>query len=64
VKILPVKPSRIKGSRARGFRRFLLQYFHAMEQHLTLLAEALEWEAWYTIGDSILRGAYIPTHGP
>jgi hypothetical protein len=54
--------SRIKGSRARGFRRFLLQYFHAMEQHLTLLAEALEWEAWYTIGDSILGGAYIPTH--
>ena len=54
--------SRIKGSRARGFRSFLLQYFHAMEKHFTLLAEALEWEAWYTIGDSILGRAYIPTH--
>ncbi len=54
--------SRIQGPRARGFRRFLLQYFHAMEQHLALLAQALEWEAWYTIGDSRLGGAYIPTH--
>jgi len=54
--------SRVKGPRARGFRTFLLQYFHAMEQHLALVAEALEWEAWYTIGDSVLGGAYIPTH--
>ncbi|MEB3851599.1 MAG: hypothetical protein LRS49_03315 [Desulfurococcales archaeon] len=54
--------SRVGGSRARGYRRFLLQYFQAMEDHLALLAEALEWEAWYTVGDSVLGGAYIPTH--
>ncbi|KSW12183.1 hypothetical protein CF15_05330 [Pyrodictium occultum] len=52
----------IGGRRARGYRRFLLQYLHSMERHLALLAEALEWQAWYTIGDSILGGAYIPTH--
>ncbi|HIQ24158.1 MAG TPA: hypothetical protein EYH50_03825 [Pyrodictium delaneyi] len=54
--------TRIRGSRARGYRRFLLQYFHAMDRHLELLAERLEWQAWYTIGDSILGGAYIPVH--
>ena len=55
--------SMVKGSRARGYRRFLLQYFYAIEQHLGLLAERLEWEAWYTIGDSFLGGAYVPVHG-
>jgi len=54
--------TRIRGSRARGYRRFLLQYFHAMDRHLELLAERLEWQAWYTIGDSILGGAYTPVH--
>ncbi len=54
--------SRVGGSRAVGFRRFLLQYFRAMETHFSLLSEALEWEAWYTVGDSVLGGAYIPTH--
>ncbi len=53
---------RIGGKRARGYRRFLLQYLHGMEKHLQLLADALEWEAWYTIGDSILGGTYIPVH--
>ncbi|BES81069.1 hypothetical protein [Pyrodictium abyssi] len=57
--------TRIRGSRARGYRRFLLQYFHAMERHLSLLAERLEWQARGAIGDSILGGAYIPVHrGP
>ena len=54
--------SQVGGKRARGYRRFLLQYFYAMERHLELLAERLEWQAWYTIGDSFLGGAYIPVH--
>ena len=33
-----------------------------MERHFELLAERLEWQAWYTIGDSILGGAYVPVH--
>ena len=52
----------IGGSRSKGYRKFLMQYLYAMRNHLKLLAERLEWEAWYTIGDSILGGAYIPTH--
>jgi len=54
--------ARIGGSRAHGYRRFLLQYFHAMDKHFELLAERLEWQAWYTVGDSFLGGAYIPVH--
>ena len=54
--------SRIGGSRAPGFKKFMLQYFHAMESHFSLISESLEWEAWYTIGDSVLGGVYIPTH--
>jgi len=54
--------SRPRGPRARGYRRFLLQYFKAMSDHLAMIARALEWEAWYTIGDSVLGGAYIPVH--
>ena len=53
---------KIKGSRARGYRRFLLQYFYSMDKHFELLSERLEWEAWYTVGDSILGGTYIPVH--
>jgi len=52
----------IRGKRAKGYRRFLLQYFYTMERHIELLAERLEGIAWYTIGDSILGGVYIPTH--
>ena len=52
----------IGGSRSRGFRRFLAQYLWAMNRHFELLAERLEWEAWYTVGDSVLGGGYIPTH--
>ena len=52
----------IGGSRKTGFRRFLAQYLWAMNKHLELIAERLEWEAWYTIGDSVLGGGYIPTH--
>jgi len=54
--------SSIRGSRAHGYRKFLTQYLYAMKRHFELLKERLEWEAWYTIGDSILGGAYIPTH--
>ena len=53
---------RVGGKRARGYRRFLLQYFRSMERHLELLSGRLEWQAWYTIGDSFLGGAYIPVH--
>lgn len=52
----------IGGRRAKGYRKFLGQYLYHMERHLELLASALEGEAWYTIGDSILGGAYVPTH--
>lgn len=33
-----------------------------MSNHFKLLREGLEWSAWYTIGDSIVGGTYIPTH--
>ncbi|RLI79709.1 hypothetical protein DRP04_08895 [Archaeoglobales archaeon] len=46
----------------RKYSNFLLQYFHSMEKHFELVAEALTWEAWYTIGDSYFAGEYIPTH--
>jgi len=52
----------IRGRRRKGYVKFLRQYFYAMRNHLNLLAERLEWEAWYTIGDSMLGGAYVPTH--
>jgi len=52
----------IRGKRRRGYVKFLRQYFYAMRRHFKLLAERLEWEAWYTIGDSVLGGAYVPTH--
>ena len=29
---------------------------------MALLAERLEWRAWYTVGDSFVGGAYVPTH--
>ena len=51
----------IAGKRARGYKRFLSQYIHYMTAHIELLAERLEVEAWYTIGDSVLGGAYVPT---
>lgn len=54
--------SKVGGSRARGYRRFLGQYFYQMDRHLELLSQVLEWEAWYTVGDSYLGGAYVPTH--
>ncbi|MCC6021388.1 MAG: site-specific DNA-methyltransferase [Thermoproteaceae archaeon] len=50
------------GRRARGYQRFLGQYFYYMRQHIRLLAQALEAEAWYTIGDSVLGGVYVPVH--
>ncbi len=53
---------KIGGKRVRGYRNYLAQYFYAMFNHLKLLSEALEWRAWYTIGDSIVGGVYIPTH--
>ncbi|MGC8584335.1 MAG: DNA adenine methylase [Thermoproteus sp.] len=52
----------IGGKRARGYRRFLGQYLYYMSRHIQLLAERLEAEAWYTIGDSYLGGAYVPVH--
>ena len=52
----------IGGSRAAGYRRFLGQYLYYMRRHLELVAGALVGEAWYTIGDSVLGGAYIPVH--
>jgi len=52
----------IGGKRARGYRRFLGQYLYGMRRHLELLAERLQAEAWYTVGDSLLGGAYIPVH--
>jgi len=33
-----------------------------MENHFELVAERLVWEAWYTVGDSVFNGTYIPTH--
>ncbi len=54
--------SKIKGKRARGYKNYLAQYFYAMSNHFKLLSESLEWRAWYTIGDSIIGGIYIPTH--
>lgn len=52
----------IAGKRARGYKRFLSQYIYYMSAHIELLAERLEVEAWYTMGDSVLGGAYVPTH--
>lgn len=46
----------------RKYHVFLSQYFYYMERHLELVSERLAWEAWYTIGDSIFKGTYIPTH--
>ncbi|RLF05060.1 MAG: hypothetical protein DRJ60_06175 [Thermoprotei archaeon] len=53
---------KITGSRKQGYSLFVKQYAYYFEQHLTLLAERLQWQAWYTIGDSFLGGAYIPLH--
>ncbi len=52
----------INGKKAKGYKKFVKQYFYYMRKHFQLLYDRLEWEAWYTIGDSILGGAYIPTH--
>jgi len=52
----------IGGKRARGYKRFLGQYLYGMRRHFELLAERLQAEAWYTVGDSMLGGAYIPLH--
>ncbi len=52
----------IGGKKARGYRKYLKQYFYYMKKHLELLYDKLEWEAWYTIGDSFLGNTYIPTH--
>ena len=46
----------------KRYGRFLRQYFYYMFRHLDLLAESLEGIAWYTIGDSVLGGVYLPTH--
>jgi len=56
---LDVKPG---GKRARGYQRFLSQYLYYMRQHINILAQGLEAEAWYTVGDSVLGGVYIPVH--
>jgi len=53
---------KIGGSRKQGYSLFVKQYTYYFEQHLKLLAEKLQWQAWYTIGDSFLGGAYIPLH--
>lgn len=52
----------IKGKMAKGYRKYLKQYFYYMRRHFELLYERLEGEAWYTIGDSFLGNAYVPTH--
>jgi len=52
----------IGGKRARGYRRFLGQYLYGIRRHFELLAERLQAEAWYTVGDSVLGGTYIPVH--
>ena len=52
----------INGKKAKGYKKFVKQYFYYMRKHFQLLHDRLEWEAWYTIGDSILGGAYLPTH--
>lgn len=52
-------------SKVKSRRKFdivLAQYFYYMDKHIELVAERLSWEAWYTIGDSVFSGAYIPTH--
>ena len=54
--------SKIRGKRAKGYKKYLSQYFHAMDKHFKLLINSLEWRAWYTIGDSIVGNVYIPTH--
>lgn len=46
----------------RRYNTFLLQYFYAMSKHFELVADGLQWQAWYTIGDSYFAGTYIPTH--
>ena len=53
--------SNVGGKRKKGYRRFLAQYFYAIDKHLQVLAERLEWEAWYTVGNSQLGGAEIQT---
>jgi len=53
---------KIRGSRKQGYSLFVKQYAFYFEQHIKLLAERLQWQAWYTIGDSFLGGAYIPLH--
>jgi len=50
------------GKRAKGYQRFLAQYLYYTRRHIELLAERLEDEAWYTIGDSVLGGVYVPVH--
>jgi len=56
---LDVKPG---GKRARGYQRFLSQYLYYMRRHIDMLAQRLEAEAWYTIGDSVLGDVYVPLH--
>lgn len=53
--------SNVGGKRKKGYRLFLAQYFYAIDKHLQVLAERLEWEAWYTVGNSQLGGAEIQT---
>jgi len=46
----------------RSYQAFLLEYFYSMEKHFEFVEKSLNWEAWYTIGDSFFNSKYIPTH--